>query len=65
MPESWIMIAIGLALIAASVLARGLSYGMAPHHQKPKYPATPQLRIVLFSFGLLSLVLGLLGVIRR
>jgi hypothetical protein len=65
MYDNYLMMAIGLVLIVASVLAKGFSYGMAPHRQKPVYPATRRLRIVLLSFGLLSLALGLVRVLRR
>ena len=59
------MITVGLVLVAASVLAKGLSYGMPPHRQKPVYPATPAIRVVLLSFGLLCLALGLMRVLRN
>jgi len=65
MYDNYIMIAIGVVLILASQLAKGFSYGMAPHRQKPQYPATRRLRVVLFSFGLLSLAFGLVGVLRK
>jgi len=65
MYDNYIMIAIGLVLILASLLARGFSYGMAPHRQKAQYPATRRLRVVLLSFGLLSFAFGLVGVLRK
>lgn len=65
MYDNYIMIAIGLVLVLASVFARGFSYGMAPHRQKPVYPATRRLRVVLLSFGLLSFALGLMRILRR
>jgi hypothetical protein len=65
MYDNYIMIAIGLVLILASILAKGFSYGMAPHREKPQYPATRRLRIVLLSFGLLSFAFGLVGVLRK
>ncbi len=65
MYDNYIMIVIGFVLILASLLARGFSYGMAPHRQKPQYPATRRLRVVLLSFGLLSLAFGLVRVLRN
>jgi uncharacterized protein YjeT (DUF2065 family) len=65
MYDNYIMIAIGLVLVIASVLAKGFSYGMAPHQQKPVYPATRRLRVVLLLFGLLSFAVGLVRVLRR
>ncbi len=64
MYESYIAIAVGIVLVAASVLAKGISYGMPPHRQKPAYPATRPVRVVLLSVGLLSLAVGLIGVLR-
>lgn len=65
MAENWTIIVIGFFLILASILARGFSYGMAPHHEKPIYPATTRLRVVLLCFGLASLAFGIFGVVRR
>ncbi len=65
MYDNYIMIAIGLLLVAASIFARGFSYGMPPHRQKPVYPATPAVRVVLLSVGVLSLALGLVRLLRR
>ncbi len=65
MYDDLVMIVIGLALIGASLLAKGVSYGMAPHRQKPQYSVTRGLRVVLFSFGLLSFAFGLVGVLRK
>jgi len=65
MYDNYIMIAIGLLLIAASIFAKGFSYGMPPHRQKPVYPATPAIRVVLLSFGVLSFALGLVRLLRR
>jgi hypothetical protein len=65
MHDNFIMIAIGLVLMFASLLAKGFSYGMAPHRQKPQYPATRWLRVVLFSLGVLSFAFGLVGVLRK
>jgi len=65
MSENWIMIAIGLALIIASGLAKGFSYGMPPHQQKPTLPATARLRYVLLCFGIVALVLGILRIINK
>lgn len=58
MYDNFIMIAVGLVLIIASLLAKGFSYGMAPHRQKHQCPAARRLRVVLFSFGLLSFAFG-------
>jgi hypothetical protein len=63
MYDDYIMIAIGFVLMLASLLAKGFRYGMAPHQLKTQYPATRRLRIVLLSFGLLSLVFGLVRVL--
>ena len=65
MYDNYIMIAIGLVLILASLLAKGFRYGMAPHGQKPQYPVTRRLRVLLLSFGLLSFAFGLVGVLRK
>ena len=61
MYDHFIRIVIGLGLVCASLFAKGFSYGMAPHRQKPRYPATRRLRFILFSFGLLFFGLGLIG----
>jgi len=65
MYEKYIMIVLGLVLIFASVWVKGFSYGMPPHPQKPQYGATRPLRVVLLSFGLVSLAFGLIGVLRK
>ena len=65
MYDNYIMIAVGSLLIVASFMAKGFAYGMAPHRQKPQYLVTRRLRVVLFSFGLLSFVIGLAGVLRN
>ncbi len=65
MHDYYIMIAIGVVLVAASVSAKGFSYGMAPHRVKPVYPATRRLRLVLLSFGLLFLAFWLVGLLRQ
>jgi hypothetical protein len=65
MYDNYIMIAVGLVLVVTSVFAKGFSHGMAPHQQKPVYPATRRLRVVLLSFGLLSFALGLVRILRR
>ena len=59
------MVAVGGVLVAASVLAKSISYGMPPHRDKPSYTMTPRLRIALLSVGVLSLGLGLVGLLRR
>jgi len=65
MYDNYIMIAVGMLLVAASIFAKGFSYGMPPHRQKPVYPATQRIRVLLLSVGLLSLVLGLVRILRR
>ncbi len=60
-----IMIAVGVLLIVISFIAKSISYGMAPHRNKPRYPVTRRLRIVLASLGLLSLGMGLAGALHR
>jgi hypothetical protein len=65
MYDNFTMIAIGSVLIAASLLAKGVSYGMPPHRQKPRYPVTRTLRVVLFSLGLLSFAFGLAATLRK
>jgi hypothetical protein len=65
MYDNFIMIAVGLVLILASLLAKGFAYGMAPHRRKPKYAVTRRVRFILFFFGLLSFALGLLGALRK
>jgi len=65
MADRVLMIIVGVVLIAASALARGISYGMAPHREKPTYPITHAVRIVLLSIGLLSCASGLVGLLRR
>lgn len=62
MYDDFIMIAIGLVLILVSFLAKGIGYGMFPG-KKPIYSATLRLRVILFSFGLLSLTIGLVRVL--
>ncbi len=62
--ENSITIAVGVVLIAASVFAKGISYGMPSHRQRPVFPATRAVRVVLLSVGLLSLAVGLIGVLR-
>jgi hypothetical protein len=52
------MILIGLVLMPSSFLATSVSYGMPPHKHKPRYPVTPQLRVVLFLFGAIFVALG-------
>jgi hypothetical protein len=64
MAQQITMVVVGVVLVLASVLAKGISYGMPPHGKKPTYPVTRTLRIVLFSVGLLSLSLGLSGLVR-
>jgi hypothetical protein len=65
MHDNYIMVAIGFVLILLGLLAKGFSYGMAPHRQKTIYPVARPLRVVLFSLGLLSLAFGLVGVLRK
>jgi hypothetical protein len=63
--ENLLAVVIGALLVTVSFFAKGISYGMPPHAQKPRYPATPAARMVLLSVGLLPLAVGLLGVVRR
>jgi hypothetical protein len=53
------MIVFGLLIIVAGAFGQGISYGMPPHRQKPMYAMTRRLRVVLLSFGLLFVALGL------
>jgi len=59
MNDNYSMVAIGCLLILASIFARGVSYGMPPHRQKPVYPANTRLRLILGAFGLFAIALGL------
>jgi len=59
MSDNYLMIIIGVVLIATSVFAKGISYGMPSTRQKPVYPVTLAIRIILLSFALLFLALGL------
>jgi len=63
--ENVLAVAVGVVLVASSFLAKGLSHGMPPRRQKPTYPATRRIRVVLLSVGLLSLAVGLIGIVRR
>jgi hypothetical protein len=63
--ENVVALAVGVVLVAATFLAKGISYGMPPHDQKPAYPATRRIRVVLLVVGLLSLTVGLLGIVRN
>jgi hypothetical protein len=63
--ENVVAVSVGMVLIAASFLAKGISYGMPSRRQKPTYPATRRIRVVLLSVGLLSLAVGLIGILRR
>jgi hypothetical protein len=65
MYDNYIMIVSGLVLIVASIFAKGVSYGMAPHRRKPIYPATRRLRVLLLSVGLLFIALGLSRVMHK
>lgn len=58
MYENLSTVGIGLVLVIAGLLAKGVSYGMPPHRKKPQFPATRRLRIVLVSLGLLFIELG-------
>ncbi len=64
MNENYIIIAFGLSVMVVSILARGVSYGMPPHDKKPLYPMSRTQRVVLFSFGVLSLALGMARVLQ-
>lgn len=63
--ENVIALVVGVFLVTSSFLAKGFSYGMPSRRQKPTYPATRPIRMVLLSVGLLSLVVGLSGIVRR
>ena len=63
--ENVLAVAVGVVLVASSFLARGFSHGMPPRRQKPTYPATRPVRMVLLTVGLLSLAVGLIGFVRR
>lgn len=65
MYDNYIMIAVGLLVVVASVFAKGLSYGMPPHRHKPVYPVPRALRVALLLIGLLSVALGLVRLLRR
>ncbi len=58
------MVAVGGVFVALSLVAKGLSYRMPPHPNKPSYAVTPRLRIMLLSLGLLCFGLGLAGLLR-
>jgi hypothetical protein len=65
MYENVLAIAVGVVLLVATFFAKGVSYGMPPHDQKPTYPATHRIRVVLLVVGLISLTVGLLGIVRK
>jgi hypothetical protein len=65
MTEATLMVAIGIVLLAASARGKGISYGMPPHRNKPVYPMTRPLRLVLLTFGILFVAFGLVGLLRR
>jgi hypothetical protein len=61
--ENWVMLCVGIALIAFGLTMTAVS-GPMPG-SKPLYPAPLRFRVILVSFGVLMFVLGAVRLLLR